>query len=142
MRRKKVILLVEPSELRLSTRKFLLQTKGYRVLAVRYPGEALEIVLSHIPGAIDVMVTDLHLPVMNGFELVHRAVAHNAHLRTIIVSDIVRTTPDVSPSDIFLPKGHTSAELLERLRVLVQRKRGPKIGWKTAKPIEQVVGHA
>ncbi len=53
----------------LSVRKFLLETRGYRVLAVTTPAEALEHLQNAMPGAIDLLLADLLLPLMDGNEL-------------------------------------------------------------------------
>lgn len=127
MRPKKTILCVDDNEQILSIRTFLLQTRGYRVIAVPTPQEALESIAESIPGTFDLLLCDLLMPGMDGNELVRRAKDLQPGLPAMIVSGTVATYDRAGRADVFLPKGASSpAELLERVRVLVARKRGPK----------------
>lgn len=127
MRPKKTILCVDHNEQTLSIRKFLLETRGYRVLAVQTAQEALEHVNRSMPGSIDLLLAELLLPQMDGNELVRRAKQHNPALPTMLVSGTVNAADRAMNADVFLPKGASSpVEILERIRVLVARKRGPK----------------
>jgi CheY-like chemotaxis protein len=127
MRPKKVILCVDDNETILSVRTFLLETRGYRVLSAHTSAQALEILERTIPGTLDLLIADLLLPGMDGNELVRRAKQMHPMLPTLIVSGTVANYDRALAADAFLPKGAGSpAELLERIRVLVARKRGPK----------------
>jgi two-component system response regulator CpxR len=127
MRPKKVILCVDDNEQILSVRTFLLETRGYRVLTAPNSSEALEILGRIVPGTLDLLIADLLLPGMDGNELVRRAKQMHPALPTLIVSGTVNSYDRALAADAFLPKGAASpAELLERIRVLVARKRGPK----------------
>ncbi len=127
MRPKKTILCVDDNETILSVRTFLLETRGYRVLAVTTAQEALEIIERTQPGDIDLLLADLLLPQMDGNELVRRARHLQPTLPTMIVSGTVTSYDRALAADAFLPKGAcTPVEMLERIRVLVARKRGPK----------------
>lgn len=127
MRPKKVILCVDDNEHVLSVRTFLLETRGYRVLAARTPHEALELIERSAPGSIDLMLCDLLLPQMDGNELVRRAKQLHPALPAMIVSGTVKAFERACAADAFLPKGASSpAEMMERIRVLVARRRGPK----------------
>lgn len=127
MRPKKVILLVDWNEQVLSTRRFLLDTRGYRVVTASTSQEALEIIERTVPGTLDLLITDLLMPGMDGNELCRRAKQMHPMTPALITSATVAAYDRVLSSDAFLPKGAgTSSELLERIRVLVARKRGPK----------------
>jgi two-component system, OmpR family, response regulator CpxR len=127
MRPKKSILCVDDNEQILSVRTFLLQTRGYRVIAVSTPQEALEHIANSAPGSYDLLLCDLLMPGMDGNELVRLAKELQPSLPAMIVSGTVTTYDRAGRADVFLPKGTASpAELLERIRVLVARKRGPK----------------
>ncbi len=127
MRPKKTILCVDDNEQALSVRKFLLETRGYRVLAVTTAHEALELLESALPGSIDLLLTDLLMPTMDGNELVRRAKDMSPALPTMLISGSVKQYERGVRADVFLPKGVCSpVEMLERIRVLVARKRGPK----------------
>lgn len=127
MRPKKTILCVDDNEQVLSVRTFLLETRGYRVLTASNAKDALEIVEGALPGSIDLLLCDLLMPGMDGDELVRRAKGMQPGLPAMIVSGTVTAFDRAGHADAFLPKGASSpAELLERIRVLVARKRGPK----------------
>ena len=127
MRPKKTILSVDDNETTLSVRTFLLETRGYRVIAVTSPHEAIEYIASAAPGTLDLLLSDLIMPLMDGNELVRRAKQLHPTLPAMIVSGTVTAYERAGRADVFLPKGAaTPVELLERVRILVARKRGPK----------------
>lgn len=127
MRPRKTILCVEDNEQILSIRKFLLETRGYRVLEASNAADALEILDGAAQGSIDLLLSDLILPQMDGNELARRAKQVHPMLPVLIVSGTVTAFERATAADAFLPKGGCApAELLERIRVLVARKRGPK----------------
>ena len=127
MRPKKTILCVDDNEQILSVRTFLLETRGYRVVALLSQHEALETISNSLPGSIDLLLCDLIMPAMDGNELVRRAKQLHPGLPAMIVSGTVTAYDRAGRADVFLPKGGCSAaELLERVRILVARKRGPR----------------
>ena len=127
MRPKKTILCVDDNEQVLSVRTFLLETRGYRVIAARTAQEAIETLDGLLPGTIDLLLCDLLMPGMDGNELVRRAKGMHPGLPAMIVSGTVNSFDRAGYADVFLPKGACSpAEMIERIRVLVARKRGPK----------------
>ena len=127
MRPKKTILCVDDNDAILSVRTFLLETRGYRVIAVATPHEALATIANATPGSIDLLLCDLIMPMMDGNELVRRAKELHPSLPAMIVSGTVTAYDRAGRADVFLPKGASSpVEMLERIRVLVTRKRGPR----------------
>jgi CheY-like chemotaxis protein len=127
LRPKKTILCVDDNEQVLSVRTFLLETRGYRVVTAHSSQEALEFVERTLPGNIDLLLCDLIMPQMDGNELVRRAKQLHPGLPAMIVSGTVNAFDRAICADVFLPKGASSpAEMIERIRVLVARKRGPK----------------
>ncbi len=129
MRPKKIILCVDDNEQVLSVRTFLLETRGYRVLSVLSAHKALEHIQQAAPGTIDLLLCDLIMPQMDGNELVRRAKQLHPSLPAMIISGTVNAADRAVCADVFLPKGACSpAEMMERIRILVARKRGPKKG--------------
>ena len=127
MRPKKTILCVDDNEQVLSVRTFLLETRGYRVLTALSPHDALGLIEQAVPGTIDLLLCDLLMPQMDGNELVRRAKLLHPCLPAMIISGTVNAFERAGCADIFLPKGASSpAEMMERIRVLVARRRGPK----------------
>jgi two-component system response regulator CpxR len=104
-----------------------LETRGYRVLTATNAAEALAVIEPMEQGALDLLLADLLLPGMDGNELVRRAKAMHPMLPALIISGTVTAFDRALAADAFLPKGASSpAELLDRIKVLVARKRGPK----------------
>ena len=127
LRPKKTILCVDGNETVLSVRTFLLETRGYRVLSARSSNEALELLERLLPGSLDLILCDLVMPQMDGNELVRRAKQLHPGLPAMIISGTVNSFDRALCADVFLPKGAaTPAEMIERIRILVARKRGPK----------------
>ena len=127
MRPKKTILCVDDNEQILSVRTFLLETRGYRVVAAHSAQEALTVLDQYLPGTLDLILCDLLMPQMDGNELVRRAKQLHPGLPAMIVSGTVNAFDRALHADVFLPKAASSpAEMIERIRVLVARKRGPK----------------
>jgi DNA-binding response OmpR family regulator len=124
MKPKRTILCVDDDERSLSIRKVTLQTRGYRVLTCDDPEDALECLRG---GGIDLLIADLMMPKMNGAELIARAKEISPTLPTILFSGAVSQFAEPSQADVWLPKGSFApAELLERVRIALIRKRGPK----------------
>jgi two-component system, OmpR family, response regulator CpxR len=124
MRPKKTILCVDDNEQCLSVRKFMLETRGYRVLTALNGQQALEL---YQQGGIDLVLSDLIMPAMDGNELIHRMKAIQSDVPMILLSGSVRAYERASHADAFLPKGACSpVEVLERIRIMIARKRGPK----------------
>jgi len=127
MRPRKTILCVEDNEQVLSVRKFLLETRGYRVVAMGTSMEALEYLQEAAPGSVDLLMADLIMPQMDGNELIRRAKQLMPGLPALLVSGTVTQFDRAAAADAFLPKGACApAEVLDRIRILVARKRGPK----------------
>jgi two-component system response regulator CpxR len=127
MRPRKTILCVEDNEHILSVRKFLLETRGYRVIALTCAAEALEYLNHAAQGSVDLLMSDLIMPRMDGNELIRRAKQIHPGLPTLLISGTVTSFDRAAAADAFLPKGACApAEVLERIRILVARKRGPK----------------
>ncbi len=124
MRPRKTILCVDDNEQALSVRKFMLETRGYRVLTAHTAAEALELFAS---GNVDLVLSDLIMPQMDGNELVRRMKSMSPEVPTIILSGSVKNFERASSADAFLPKGAcTPLEVLERIRMMIARKRGPR----------------
>jgi two-component system, OmpR family, response regulator CpxR len=124
MRPKKTILCVDDNEQSLSVRKFMLETRGYRVLTAPSSEAALELFRN---GGIDLVLSDLVMPHMDGNELVRRMKELAPEVPTILISGTVKAFDRANRADAFLPKGACSPlEMLERIRLMVARKRGPK----------------
>ncbi len=126
MRPKKTILCVDDNEQALSVRKFMLETRGYRIVASLVPEEAIEVFRQ---GGIDLVLSDLTMPRMDGNELARRMKEITPEVPILLVSGSVKAYERATCGDCFLPKGQCSPlDVLERVRMMLARKRGPKKG--------------
>jgi CheY-like chemotaxis protein len=124
MRPKKTILCVDDNDQHLSIRKFMLETKGYNVITCTNGKDALE---AFNKGGVDLILCDLMMPEMNGAEVVKMIKASSPDTPAIIFSGKIKIYDKDLHADVFLPKGmYAPTELLERIRLLTIRKRGPK----------------
>ncbi len=124
MKPKRTILCVDDNEQSLSIRKVMLETRGYRVLACTSGEDALSCFRR---GGIDLVITDLVMPGTDGIKLIEEIKTISPETPAVLLSGKVRLYDRDTRADVFLPKGtHDPAELLERIRLLLVRKRGPK----------------
>jgi two-component system, OmpR family, response regulator CpxR len=124
MKPKRTILCVDDNEQNLSIRKIMLETRGYRVIACTTGESALECFKR---GGIDLVLTDLVMPGFDGSKLIEEIKSVSPETPAILVSGKVKMYDRDTRADCFLPKGmHAPSELLERVRLLLVRKRGPK----------------
>jgi two-component system, OmpR family, response regulator CpxR len=126
MRPKKVILCVDDNEQELSVLAFMLTTNGYRVLSALSGPEAIGIFSET---SVDLVLSDFAMPQMNGDQLVGRLKQLGAHVPMILLGDPQKMGGDLHAADALLAKKNCSAqELLERIKTMSARKRGPRKG--------------
>jgi two-component system response regulator CpxR len=124
MKAKKTILCVDDNEQSLSIRKVMLETRGYRVIACNNGQDALE---AFRRGGVDLVLSDLIMPGLDGTELIEKVKSEAPQVPAILFSGKIKVYEKDTRADIFLPKGmYAPAELLDKIRVLLIRKRGPK----------------
>jgi two-component system, OmpR family, response regulator CpxR len=124
MKPKRTILCVDDNEQSLSIRKILLETRGYRVLAYTDAKQALD---RFTEGGVDLVLTDLVMPGVDGSKLIQGVKDISPETPAILLSGKVKIYEHESGADLFLAKGmYVPADLLERIRLLLVRKRGPK----------------
>lgn len=126
MRPKKIILCVDDNEQELSVLKFMLTTNGYRVLSARSGQEAIEIFSET---NVDLVLSDYSMPQMNGDQLVSRLKQQASHVPMILLGDPQKMGDQLHGADALLAKKNcTPQELLERIKIMSARKRGPRKG--------------
>ena len=92
-----------------------LTRRGYTVITATDGKEAIRAHAWH-PGKIDLLVTDVDMAPMNGFELATLLIVAQSDLRVLFVSshvgeDVLRRKQDI-PNELVLPRPFTSDELL------------------------------
>jgi two-component system cell cycle sensor histidine kinase/response regulator CckA len=117
--RKEAILLVEDEEMLRNLSRMVLHKHGYTVLEAAHGAEALAICQSH-EGTIDLMVTDVVMPILNGSELADCVAQLRPDTKVLYVSGytddaVVRNgvSADTVP---FLHKPFTPDDLVAKVR--------------------------
>ena len=113
------ILLVEDEEAVRSLTSRILKKQGYRVMAAQHGREAMEMAAKE-EGHIDLVLTDVVMPGMNGRGLVERLTGIRPRIKSLYMSgytddDIIRRG-FIEPSKSFLQKPFTSDALLQTVR--------------------------
>lgn len=124
MKPKRTILCVDDNDQSLSHRKIMLETRGYRVASFSRGEDALE---RFLQGGVDLVIADMAMPGLDGPQFIARIKNASPQTPAILISNKIRIYDHDSQADVFLTKGmYSPAELLERVRLLLIRKRGPK----------------
>jgi two-component system, cell cycle sensor histidine kinase and response regulator CckA len=117
------ILIVEDEIQLLELACAALEMQGYKVLAARSPGEAL-IICERTERAIDLMITDVVMPDMNGKELKDRLSSLKPGMKTIFMSgytsDIVADRGVLEKGVSFLQKPFTPSMLAQKVREVLK----------------------
>ncbi len=124
MKPKKTILCVDDNQQTLSIRKIFLETRGYRVVACNSGDQALE---AFRRGGVDLVLTDLMMPGVDGSRLIEEVKRVSPQTPAVLISSRTKIFERETLADVFLSKGmYEPADLLERIRLLLVRTRGPK----------------
>lgn len=108
------ILLVDDEDLVLTMGETILSSHGYTVLTANSAPKALE-VFAQQQGRVDLLLTDLVMPMMSGRELVDRLRKSAPQLRILCTSGYA--WPNAREDDTtYLQKPFTSRELLQRVK--------------------------
>jgi DNA-binding response OmpR family regulator len=120
---KKTILCVDDEE-SLSIQKLTLETRGYRVVTCNTAKEAISIFNQ---GGVDLVLSNVYLPDTPAKDLVVRIKAHSPEIPVILLSAQSWVLHTDAPANLLLRKGtFAPAELLERIRLLLVKRRGPR----------------
>jgi two-component system response regulator CpxR len=137
MRPKKVILCVDDNEQELSVLKFMLETNGYRVLAAANGQEAISLFAT--TPQIDLVLTDMSMPQMNGGQLVMRLKRMRSHVPMVLLADAQSANGEIHVADaVIARKNCPTQELLERIKIMSARKRGPRKGTQRISPVAEL----
>ena len=100
----------------------VLETHGYQVLEASRPGEALRLAQEHA-GRIQVMVTDVVMPQMNGRELAQRLTSVRPDLKVLYMSgytdDAIVRHGVLEPGTAFLQKPFSPVALASKVRAVL-----------------------
>lgn len=120
------VLIVEDEQLILALSKKALARQGYHVLSADAPLKALRI-CEEYEGEIDLLLSDLIMPEMNGRELSNRITAARPGIRTIFMSgytaDLIASQGILEPGVDFLQKPFPLETLAAKVREVLDRPR-------------------
>jgi signal transduction histidine kinase len=113
------ILLVEDEPANLNLGKRMLEKLGYRVLAAGTPGEALRLA-EHNSGEIDLLLTDVVMPEMNGRDLSNRLLSLYPGLKRLFMSgytaNVIADHGEIDEGVYFIQKPFSRLELSRKVR--------------------------
>jgi two-component system cell cycle sensor histidine kinase/response regulator CckA len=122
------VLLVEDEEAVRVIISAVLRRQGYTVIEASSPNYALELFDRHA-GQIDLLLTDVVMPVMNGPALAQRLVAIRPALRVLFISGYAGlASPEIqNPNVGFLSKPFQTSVLAARVREMLSRPGGTRV---------------
>jgi DNA-binding NtrC family response regulator len=99
------ILLVDDDESLRRLARYILADHGYHVIEASDGAEALEVASAHV-GSIDLLLTDVIMPKLNGIVLAERLLQHRPGIAVLFMSGFVESA--------FLCAGHPDVKLLAK----------------------------
>jgi len=116
------ILLVEDEPTILRMTLMMLEKKGYNVLFAATPVEAVEKATHHL-GPIDMLMTDVVMPEMNGRDLAAQITALYPGIRLLFMSgytaNVIAHHGVLDDGVAFIQKPFSMAEMTEKVRVVL-----------------------
>jgi CheY-like chemotaxis protein len=113
------VLLVEDEEAILELGARILSRGGYTVLTASRPDQGLELARSH-PGPLQLLITDIVMPVMNGKELAEQVAVLRPGIKTLFMSgytaDVIARHGALEQDVPFIEKPFCKADLLATVR--------------------------
>ncbi len=116
------LLLVEDEPQILELGKRTLEALGYRVISACHPQEAVELAQKH-EGRIDLLVTDIVMPQMNGKQLREELDKLQPAIRCLYMSgypdDIIALNGGLGPNEAFIQKPFTLQDFTDKVRMVL-----------------------
>jgi CheY-like chemotaxis protein len=117
------ILLVEDNEMVRDMVAELLVDVGYRVQSADHPAKALDLIRQH-PEKIDLLLTDVVMPGMNGLQLFEQINAERPDIDRVLymsgyTNNVIVTSGLLEEETHFLQKPFTSDVLLTKIRKIL-----------------------
>lgn len=119
--RKFVILCVDDEQISLMVRSKVLERAGHHVIPASSAQEALNILRSR---SVDLVLTDLLMPGMNGADLAREVKTGHPALPVILFSGVNELPPEDSHADLFVSKLEGPIFLCEKVAEILHRYRG------------------
>jgi CheY-like chemotaxis protein len=119
-----LILIADDEEPLLHLLERYLTSQGYQVRTAADGAEALRLGEECLQ-ALDLMITDVRMPEMEGTEVARRLKEERPDLKVLLISGYA---PDQSISEPLLPKPFAPSELLAKVRELIEPESEPEPG--------------
>lgn len=121
---RETILLVEDEPSILEVTRTMLERQGYVVMTANTPGEAIRVATEH-PGEIQLLITDVVMPEMNGRDLASRLLSQHPGLKRLFMSgytaDVIAHHGVLDDGVRFLQKPFSMQELAAKVREALER---------------------
>jgi CheY-like chemotaxis protein len=119
-----VVLLVEDESAIRKMGKMMLERLGYKVLATGTPDDALRLAAEH-PGGIDLLITDVVMPGMNGRDLADQMHTLDPDIKTLFMSgytaDVIAHRGVLEEGVQFIHKPFSKKDLAVKVREILDR---------------------
>ena len=116
------ILLVEDEPTILEMSRSMLQMFGYTVISAESPQKALKLSLEH-KGEIDLLITDVIMPEMNGRELSKKIISHHPEIKCLFMSgytaEVIAYQGVLDEDMNFIQKPFTMKSLGEKVKIVI-----------------------
>ncbi|MCK8602833.1 response regulator [Desulfoferrobacter suflitae] len=118
-----MVLLVEDEAVMLKMGQAMLERLGYRVLIANTPDDALRVAAEH-GDAIDLLITDVVMPKLNGRELADRLQSLHPNLRTLFMSgytaNVIAHRGVLEEGVHFIQKPFSNRDLAQKVRAALR----------------------
>ena len=117
---KSVILCVDDEPIPLILRKSVLEKAGYSVLTASSGAEALKLLEMQ---QVDLVLTDMLMPGMNGTQLAREAKSRRPQVPVILYSGVNEIPEDVAYADLFVSKVEGPAHMCAKISEMLAQSR-------------------
>jgi two-component system, cell cycle sensor histidine kinase and response regulator CckA len=119
MSTRKVILVADDEVILRNLIRTLLDEEGYEVLAAADGSEALRLSRTH-EGTIDLLLTDVEMPRLDGMSAYRRISAERADIKVLFMSGAIPESLEVLKGLPFLPKPFVISALCTKVREVLE----------------------
>lgn len=116
-----MILCVDDETVPLTLRRLVLEKSGFQVIPAGSAAEALEVLKAQ---AVDLVLTDLLMPGLNGLELARKIKELTPALPIVLLSGVNEVPEDADCADLFLSKVEGPVAMCEKISAVLKKSRG------------------